>query len=154
MEGLEFFMFDMAIRLVQTVDRDTNKLARSIGHFRVPKTLTFKMRLGAQRSFICIRVKNDFHIKGSAPNLVLKQRPGGTRKWPVARAVSRIMQETRFQEVHQRPSFHLYVGIYALSSGRSNICLAIFIEIFFTSLEGVRERREFRKVKCASTTLK
>ena len=34
-----------------------------IGHFRVPKTLTFKMRLGAQ-PFICMRMKNDFHIKG------------------------------------------------------------------------------------------
>ena len=52
------------------------------GHFRVTKTLTFKMRLGAQMSFICIRMKNHFHIKGWAPTLVLKQRPGGTRKWP------------------------------------------------------------------------
>ena len=58
------------------MDRDTNKLARSIGYFRVPKTLTFKMRLGAQPSFICIRMKNDFHITGWAPTLVLKQRPG------------------------------------------------------------------------------
>ena len=34
-------------------------------------------------SFICMRMKNDFHIKGWAPNLVLKQRLGGTRKWPI-----------------------------------------------------------------------
>ena len=33
-------------------------------------------------SFICLRMKNDFHIKGWALTLVLKQRPGGTRKWP------------------------------------------------------------------------
>ena len=33
-------------------------------------------------SFICMRMKNDFHIKGWAPTLVLKQRPGATRKWP------------------------------------------------------------------------
>ena len=26
----------------------------------------------------------DFHIKGCAPTLVLKQRPGGTRTWPIA----------------------------------------------------------------------
>ena len=32
---------------------------------------------------ICMRMKNDFHIKGSAPTLVLKQRPGETRKWPI-----------------------------------------------------------------------
>ena len=35
-------------------------------------------------SFICMRMKNDFHIEGWAPTLVLKQRPGGTRKWPIA----------------------------------------------------------------------
>ena len=34
-------------------------------------------------SFICMRKKNDFHIKGRAPTLVLKQRPGGTWKWPI-----------------------------------------------------------------------
>ena len=34
-------------------------------------------------SFICMRMKNDFHIKGRASTLVLKQRPGGTRKWPI-----------------------------------------------------------------------
>ena len=28
-------------------------------------------------SFICMRMKNDFHIKGWAPTLVLKQRPRG-----------------------------------------------------------------------------
>ena len=33
-------------------------------------------------SFICVRMKNDFHIKGWAITLVLKQRRGGTRKWP------------------------------------------------------------------------
>ena len=54
-----------------------------MGHFRAPKTLTFKMRLGAQMSFICMRMKNDFHIKGWTPTLVLKQRPLGTRKWPI-----------------------------------------------------------------------
>ena len=34
-------------------------------------------------SFICMRMKNDFHIKGWTPTLVLKQRPGGTWKWPI-----------------------------------------------------------------------
>ena len=34
-------------------------------------------------SFICMRIKNDFLIKGWAPTLVLKQRPGGTRKCPL-----------------------------------------------------------------------
>ena len=34
-------------------------------------------------SFICMRMKSDFHVKGWAPTLVLKQRPGETRKWPI-----------------------------------------------------------------------
>ena len=35
-------------------------------------------------SFICMRMKNDFHIIGWAPTLVLKQRSGGTWKWPAS----------------------------------------------------------------------
>ena len=34
-------------------------------------------------SFICMRMKNNFHIKGWALNLVLIQRPGETRKSPI-----------------------------------------------------------------------
>ena len=34
-------------------------------------------------SFICMRMKNHFHIKGWALNLVLIQRSGGSRKWPI-----------------------------------------------------------------------
>ena len=35
-------------------------------------------------SFICMRMKHNFHhVKGWAPNLVLIQRPGETRKWPI-----------------------------------------------------------------------
>ena len=35
-------------------------------------------------SFIFMRKKNDFHIKGWASTFVLKQGPGGTRKWPIS----------------------------------------------------------------------
>ena len=41
-------------------------------------------------SFICMRMKNDFHVKGWAPTLVLKQRPGGTRKWPIGKTITLI----------------------------------------------------------------
>ena len=34
-------------------------------------------------SFICMRMKKDFHINGWAPILVFKQKHGGTRKWPI-----------------------------------------------------------------------
>ena len=43
------------------------------------KCTTFLVKM----SFFCMRMKNDFHIKGWAPTLVLKQRPGATRKWPI-----------------------------------------------------------------------
>ena len=44
------------------------------------KCRTFLMKM----SFICMRIKNHFHIKGWVLNLVLIQRLGETRKWPVA----------------------------------------------------------------------
>ena len=52
-----------------------------IGHIRVPKTLTFKMRLGAQPFlwkwvlFAWEWKMISIYIKGWAPTLVLKQRP-------------------------------------------------------------------------------
>ena len=66
-------------------------------------------------SFICMRMKNDFHIKGWAPILVLKQKPGGTRKWRI-----RKWKNNRFNEqnsnfarasrffAHSLPSLHDY----------------------------------------------
>ena len=68
---------------------ETGSVMRRIGHFRVRKTLTFKMRLGAQPFFwkwvlFEWEWKNHFHMEGWALTLVLKQRPGGTRKWPMA----------------------------------------------------------------------
>ena len=48
-----------------------------IGHFRVPKNLTFKTRLSAKPlyvSFICIIIKNHFHINGFALSLAFKVR--------------------------------------------------------------------------------
>ena len=60
-----------------------------IGHFRVPKInphfqnearyTNFLVKM----SFICMKMKNDFNINGWAPTLVLEQRPGRTRKWPI-----------------------------------------------------------------------
>ena len=36
-------------------------------------------------SFICMRIEKHFHIKGWALDLVLIQRPGETRKWPISK---------------------------------------------------------------------
>ena len=50
-----------------------------IGHVWVPKTLTFNeakcLSNLVKMSFICMRMKNPFHIKGWPLNLVLIQRP-------------------------------------------------------------------------------
>ena len=49
-------------------------------HFRSEaKCTTFLVKM----SFICMRMKSHFHIKGWALNLLLIQRPRGTRKWPI-----------------------------------------------------------------------
>ena len=37
-----------------------------------------------EMSFICIIIKNYFHINGFALSLVLKVKLFGTRKWPIA----------------------------------------------------------------------
>ena len=51
------------------------------GHFRVPKTLTFKptclssnSQFLVKMSFICMRIKNHFPINGFALSLGFKQR--------------------------------------------------------------------------------
>ena len=43
-------------------------------------------------SFICMRMKNHFHINGWALSLVLIQRPGGTRKWPICKAADHVTE--------------------------------------------------------------
>ena len=35
-------------------------------------------------SFICMRIKNHFHINGVELSLALKQRLEATRKWPIS----------------------------------------------------------------------
>ena len=54
---------------------------RNTGHFRVPKNPHFQNEASCttflvKMSFICMRMKNDFRIKGWARTLVLKQRLG------------------------------------------------------------------------------
>ena len=41
-------------------------------------------------SFICMRMKNHFHIKGWALNLVLIKRPGETREWLIIKVVTEL----------------------------------------------------------------
>ena len=50
-----------------------------IGHFRVPE----KPSPSNEARCNTFLMKMSFVIEGWAPTLVLKQRPGGTRKWPI-----------------------------------------------------------------------
>ena len=59
-------------------------------------------------SFICMRMKNDFHIKGWAPTLVSKQRPGETRKWPIEIIKTERRNETYSKLRLTEPSLKLY----------------------------------------------
>ena len=59
-----------------------------IGHFWVPKTLTFKTRLIAKLFFwnefyLHENKKNNFHDNGFALSLDLEQRLQATRKWSI-----------------------------------------------------------------------
>ena len=70
---------DLRITWMTTLNRPLPSSKNS--HFQnEAKCTTFLVKM----SFICMRKKNHFHIKGWALNLVFIQRPGGTRKWPIA----------------------------------------------------------------------
>ena len=78
-----------------------------------------------EMSFICMRMKNHFHIKGWAPNLVLIQRSRGTRKWPVTNCgntnqgnckitLGAQLRTTLTQRPRQKDTFHEYYAIAEL----------------------------------------
>ena len=58
-------------------------------------------------SFICVRMKNDFHIKGWAITLVLKQRRWGTRKWPAPKKKQQQPKKTSWSldSLRKQPTF-------------------------------------------------
>ena len=74
-----------------------------IGHSRVPKPVTFKLRLGAQPflwkcvlfawEWKTISISKPEHLR--LPTLVFKQRPGGNRKWPILVVTKSSVREVR-----------------------------------------------------------
>ena len=59
-----------------------------IGHFRVPRNFALQNEAKyetfvVKMSFICIIIKDHFHINGFALSLALKVRFFGTRKWHI-----------------------------------------------------------------------
>ena len=96
-KGNHFFCVFTSVHLHQLKEMESSKLGMwkgyhlSIDHFRVPKTITFKMRPSAQ-PFLWKWVlfawewKIYFHI---ALNPVLIQRPGVTKKWHIGKRVSK-----------------------------------------------------------------
>ena len=93
---------------------------KTIGHFRVPKSFTFKTRLRTfvvEMSFICIIIKTHFHNKGFALSLVLKVkllelgngllRYVGIFEFPQSRESSTGMQSLSFYH-GVLPSFNVF----------------------------------------------
>ena len=81
----------------ETIHKETTKsscytdlnrpfLSSKNSHFQnEAKCETFVVKM----SFICIIIKNHFHINGFALSLALKVRFFGTRKWPIAQEIFR-----------------------------------------------------------------
>ena len=115
----------------------------SIGHFRVRKTLTFKMRLArcttflVKMSFICMRMKNNFHIKDWAPKLVLKQRPGGTRKWPIEMHPTTVSSCIHWKH-SSGSSWVLFRSLEMHSKRRYKICIC---SVILGELDSLRNYR-------------
>ena len=80
------------------------------------RSTTFLVKM----SFICMRMKNDFHIKGWAPTLVLKQRPGGTRKWPIWFDIFFVTLQEHTQKCSG--SFYVYVKLPTYPSPETTFC--------------------------------
>ena len=69
-------------------------------------------------SFICMRMKNHFHIKGWAVNLVLIERLGGTRKWSISCPLhSRLTYLLPFQHHEHLPHRWQYLGTLVSDCG-------------------------------------
>ena len=71
----------------------------TLDHFWVPKNPHFQIEAKCTTflvtmSFICMWMKNHFHIKGQALNVVLIQRPRGTRKWPVWKENLEVLEKS------------------------------------------------------------
>ena len=99
---LVFFLF-LFLGSRQEAIKIPNKLLPSSKnpHFQNDvKCTTFLVKM----SHVCTRMKNHFHIKGWALNLVLIQRPGGTRKWSIENT------NTHPERVRSQASEHLELG--------------------------------------------
>ena len=94
----------------------TSELKKNAHFQNEAKCTTFLVKM----SYICMRMKNHFHIKGWALSLTLIQRPGGTRKWPIEIGVPNRpfyrygghIELIRFKEYYRMPrgmsTFRLY----------------------------------------------
>ena len=90
--GSRFYRCDFSCNI--TPSTNTNGLLPSSQnpHFQNEiKCATFLVK----KIFFCMRMKIHFHIKGWALNLVLIQRPGRTRKWPIHDACAQKKHDVR-----------------------------------------------------------
>ena len=80
-----FFLFPSSLTRFLVLFQHSKRFKRPLPSSKNPhiqnevKCTPFLVKM----SFICTRMKNHLHIKGWALDLVLIQRLGGTRKWPI-----------------------------------------------------------------------
>ena len=107
-----------------------------IGYFRVSKILTFEMRPSTQPFLwkwvlFVSGMKNHFHIKGWALNLVLIQRTEGTRKWPIREIKIHVYAKRQPWLCTTWPSFSPYFPftVYCFYTKISSFMPALSIRI-------------------------
>ena len=61
---------------------------------QVHLSLHFKARLSAKSVFIFVEIRTYYHNKNFALRLALKERPRGTRKWPIGAGVLSLLLNT------------------------------------------------------------
>ena len=97
------FYFCFLDRAGQLVLANRPLLSSKNPHFQnEAKCTTFLVKM----SFICMIMKNHFHIKGRALNLVLIERPRGTQKWPLILPRPLLQSQKSLRKL-TRPSFPL-----------------------------------------------
>ena len=103
-------------------------------------------------SFICMRIKNDFHIKGWAPTLVLKQRLGETLKWPVETAVLLFRVSVFCKSKARVCVLFTYAYFYIWLNSFGTSCYRIMLKI--TQINGVLNATIYSLTETAPLKLK
>ena len=134
---LQVLLFNWAANLSPPTHPDW-----TIGHFRIPKTLTSKMRLSANPFLwkwvlFAWEQKSHFHINSFALSHAMKKRLGVTRKWPIRAVVYYLVLRNFTAPITRK--FHLVllaiIVIFLPNLLMMSLALELFLYHWHTSLE-------------------